>query len=171
MIRIGLMSDTHSYLDDTIFQYFESCDEVWHAGDFGSLDVVQRLQKFKPLLGVWGNIDAPSIRHYFDEHFVFKKENVKIYMTHIGGYPGRYNPMAKKIIQAEQPKLFISGHSHILKVMPDKQHNLLHMNPGACGQEGWHKMRTIIRFTIDDDIIKEAEVVELGSRTVNFSKE
>ncbi|MCB0585638.1 MAG: metallophosphoesterase family protein [Phaeodactylibacter sp.] len=164
MKRIGLISDTHSYLDQSIFQYFEECDEVWHAGDIGSLEVAERLEEFRPFRAVFGNIDGPDIRRRFPENLRFDCEGVDVFITHIGGYPGRYSKRVRELIQKKPPRLFICGHSHILKVMPDKRHGLLHINPGAAGQQGFHKVRTIVRFTLDDGDIRDLQVIELGLR-------
>ncbi len=164
MTKIGLLSDTHDYLDDEVSKHFENCDEIWHAGDFGSLSLVQSLQALKPLKGVYGNIDGQSIRSEFPEMLSWYCEEVKICMLHIGGYPPRYNAEAKKIIQEQKPQIFISGHSHILKIMYDDLHHCLHMNPGAAGKQGWHKVRTLVRFVIDGKDIKNCEVIELGKR-------
>ncbi len=163
MTRIGLISDTHHYLDESIFEHFKDCDQVWHAGDFGT-DVVDRLKTFKSLKGVFGNIDDATIRKDFPEQLIFICEGVKVMMRHIGGYPPKYNAETKKEILIHKPQLFISGHSHILKIMYDDKLNCLHMNPGAAGKQGWHKVRTIIRFTIDGAEMKDAEVIELGPR-------
>lgn len=171
MTRIGLISDTHSYLDEAVFEHFKNCDEVWHAGDFGSMSLVESLQKRLnisgkqvPLRAVFGNIDGNDIRNIFPEKLHFNCEGVKVFMQHIGGYPTRYAPGVKNEIAANQSRLFISGHSHILKVMYDDQLQCLHMNPGAAGKEGWHKVRTLIRFVIDGEQIKDCEVIELGKR-------
>lgn len=164
MTRIGLLSDTHHFLDETIFQHFDKCDEIWHAGDFGTIDLANRLSAFKPLRGVYGNIDGYDIRSVYPEKQLFNCENVKVMMLHIGGYPPNYNPITKKQMLLDLPKLFISGHSHILKVMYDKAIDCLHINPGAAGKQGWHKVRTVIRFTIDGKDIKECEVIELGTK-------
>lgn len=164
MKRIGLISDTHSHLTDSVFQYFENCDELWHGGDFGNMEVADALQKFKPLRGVYGNIDGQEIRSLFPEVNIFNCEDVKVMMKHIGGYPPKYNPETQKQIIIEEPKLFISGHSHILKIMYDDKLQCLHINPGAAGNQGWHKVKTIVRFTIDGSNIKDCEVVELGNR-------
>lgn len=166
MKRIGLLSDTHSVLDDRIFEHFAECDEVWHAGDFGSLELVQRLQAFKPLRGVYGNIDGREIQALMPLDLRFECEGVPVFMTHIGGYPGRYNPRVRKVLQNEPPAkgLFICGHSHILKVIPDKQLDFLHLNPGACGNEGWHQVKTLMRFTLDAGSIRELQIIELGPR-------
>ena len=164
MKRIGLLSDTHSYLDKSIFKYFEECDEVWHAGDIGDAQVVKDLEKFKPLKAVYGNIDDKDLQAEYPLNWRFDCEGVDVWMTHIGGYPGRYNKRVRKEFETNPPKLFICGHSHILKVMPDKKYNFIHINPGACGHHGIHQMRTIIRFTIDAGVIKDLEVIELGKR-------
>ena len=163
MTRIGLVSDTHGFLDDSIFEHFKDCDEVWHIGDFGP-DVAEKLRTFETLKGVYGNIDGPDIRKEFPEQLVFMCEEVKVMMRHIGGYPPKYNPETKKELLIHQPKIFISGHSHILKIMFDEKLNCLHTNPGAAGKQGWQKVRTIIRFVIDGKEIKDCEVIELGSR-------
>ena len=165
MTRIGLISDTHDYLDDAVFEHFKTCDEVWHVGDFGNIELANSLvSRVTTVRGVYGNIDGPDIRSIFPEQLVFMCESVKVMMRHIGGYPPRYNPQTKKALQMHRPKLFISGHSHILKIMYDDKLNCLHMNPGAAGKQGWHKMRTLIRFTIDGDNIKDCEIIELGKR-------
>ena len=164
MTRIGLISDTHGYLDDNVFKHFENCDEIWHVGDFGSIEIAERLSAFKPLRGVYGNIDGADIRSNYGEVAVFNIEHVKIMMKHIGGYPPKYNAETKKQIIAEKPQLFISGHSHILKVMYDEALQCLHMNPGAAGKQGWQKVRTLIRFTIDGNQFKDCEVIELGKK-------
>lgn len=164
MTRIGLLSDTHSFLDEQIFTHFANCDEIWHAGDFGNKEVIEKLAAFKPLKGVYGNIDDQSIRHSFPENLVFLCEDVKVFITHIGGYPPKYNSRSKPLIKEIQPKIFISGHSHILKIMYDETMNCLHMNPGAAGKTGYHRMRTLIRFAIDGATIANCEVIELGKR-------
>jgi len=170
LTRIGLISDTHNYLDENVFEHFKDCDEVWHAGDFGNIDIAVQLMKTKPftkgksrmLRGVYGNIDGYDIKNTYPEQLVFMCEEVKVMMRHIGGYPPRYNPESKKELLLHKPQLFICGHSHILKVMYDDTLNCLHMNPGAAGKEGWHKVRTLIRFSIDGKEIKNCEVVELS---------
>ena len=161
MIKIGLLSDTHSYLDDAVFKHFENCDEIWHAGDFGSMEVADKLAAFKPLKGVYGNIDGADIRQIFPENLRFKCENVDVLITHIGGYPGKYSPAVKREIYTKPPKLFICGHSHILKVIYDKKISCLHLNPGAAGKQGWQKVRTLIRFSISADKIQNLELIEL----------
>ena len=164
MTRIGLLSDTHGYLDEAVFNYFEQCNEIWHAGDFGTIEVAEKLKAFKPLRGVYGNVDGYDIRSEFPEHLRFQCEQVSVYMTHIGGYPGKYAPEVRKELATTHTQLFISGHSHILKVMYDQKYHCLHMNPGAAGNHGWHKIRTLLRFSIDSNNIKDAEVIELGKR-------
>lgn len=164
MTRIGLISDTHGWLDDAVFKHFEQCDEIWHAGDFGNTEVVEKLKAFKPLRGVYGNIDGHEIRPEFPEVLQWQCEEVKALMIHIGGYPGRYTPLARKHLLEYQPQLFISGHSHILKVIYDDKLQCLHMNPGAAGKHGWHKVRTLIRFVIDGKDMRQCEVIELGKR-------
>jgi putative phosphoesterase len=161
MTRIGLISDTHSYLDDAVFKHFENCDEIWHAGDFGNIELADKLAAFKPLRGVYGNIDGTDVRVVYSEHLRFMCEKVDVWMTHIGGYPDRYAPDVKREIYTKPPGLFISGHSHILKVIYDKKINCLHLNPGAAGKQGWHKVRTLIRFSITDDKIHNLDVIEL----------
>lgn len=163
MTRIGLISDTHGFLDEAVFIHFANCDEVWHAGDFGDI-VAEKLNSFKSLRGVYGNIDEMTIRSEFPEQLVFTCEGVKVMMRHIGGSPPKYNPETRKELSAHHPQLFISGHSHILKVMYDEKINCLHMNPGAAGKQGWHKVRTLIRFVIDGKEMKDCEVIELGKR-------
>jgi putative phosphoesterase len=161
MVRIGLLSDTHSYLDDSVFKHFENCDEIWHAGDFGNIELADTLAAFKPLKGVYGNIDGKEIRQTYPENLRFNCENVNVWMTHIGGYPGKYSPAVKREIYTNPPKLFICGHSHILKVIFDKQINCLHINPGAAGKQGWQKGSTLIRFCISDEKIHTLELIEL----------
>jgi putative phosphoesterase len=163
MKTIGLMSDTHGFLDDAVFKHFADCDEIWHAGDFGP-DVAERLSTFKPLRGVYGNIDDKEIRSVYPEHLRFQCEKVDVWMTHIGGYPGRYSPNVKPDIYTKPPMLFISGHSHILKVMYDKKINCLHINPGAAGNSGWHRIKTLIKFCISEEKIHTLAAIEIGNR-------
>ena len=165
MTRIGLISDTHGFLDEAVFKHFENCDEIWHAGDFGE-GVANRLNAESGLKikGVYGNIDDAWIRSEYPEQLVFMCEEVKVMIRHIGGSPPKYNPETRKELAIHQPQLFISGHSHILKVMYDEKIKCLHMNPGAAGKHGWHKVRTIIRFAIDGKEMKNCEVIELGKR-------
>jgi len=164
MTRILLLSDTHGYIDDTILKYARQADEIWHAGDIGSFDVTDALGALKPVRAVYGNIDDHRLQKEFPLDDRFKCENVDVWMTHIGGYPNRYDRRIREQIKKNPPKLFISGHSHILKVMWDKNLNLLHMNPGSCGKNGFHQVRTMLRFDIDGEEIKNLEVIELGKR-------
>jgi len=163
MTQIGLISDTHGYLDEKVFDYFKDCDELWHAGDFGG-DVAMKIKEKKRLRAVFGNIDELEIRSEFPEQLVFMCEEVKVMMRHIGGSPPRYNRETRKELAIHKPQLFISGHSHILKIIFDDKIDCLHINPGAAGKQGWHKVRTIIRFVIDGKDIKNCEVIELGKR-------
>ena len=165
MKRIGLISDTHSYLDEKVFKYFEECDEIWHAGDFGNETVADQLEEFKPLVGVYGNIDGHKLRARFPKHQRWNCEGLDVWMTHIGGYPGRYSKSVREDLYADPPALFITGHSHILKILPDKNLGLLHMNPGAAGNSGFHKVKTLIRFSIEEGKIEDVQVIELGPRT------
>ncbi len=164
MKKILLLSDTHGFLDERILKYAEEADEIWHAGDIGTCSVTDELKKVKPLKAVFGNIDGNRIRMEFPLNQRFFCEEVDVWITHIGGYPGKYSPAIKEEIQQNPPRLFICGHSHILKVMNDKKLGLLHMNPGAAGVHGFHQMRTMLRFKIDGKEIKELEVIELGKR-------
>ncbi len=164
MTKILLLSDTHSHLDDTILKYAKQADEIWHAGDIGNISVTDRLSKIKPIKAVYGNIDNHIIQKEFPLNNRFMCEEVDVLLTHIGGYPPKYNARTRLEIQANPPKLFICGHSHILKVMMDKKLGVLHMNPGACGKHGFHQVRTMLRFVIDGADIKDLEVIELGKR-------
>ncbi len=164
MTLIGLISDTHSFLDETVFEHFKNCDEIWHAGDFGEMELANRLAEQKKIRGVYGNIDGTEIRTIYPEKLFFTCEEVNVFMQHIGGYPGRYALGVKKEIIAHQSQLFISGHSHILKIMYDDALQCLHINPGAAGRQGWHTVSTVIRFSIDKKEIKDCEVIELGSK-------
>jgi len=158
--KILLLSDTHSYIDEAILKHVRNADEVWHAGDIGDLKVTDTIKKLKPLRAVFGNIDNAEARLEFPLHQRFLCEQVDVWITHIGGYPGRYSPAIREELYANPPKLFITGHSHILKVMPDKKRGILHMNPGAIGINGFHKARTMLRFEIDGQNIKNLEVIE-----------
>jgi putative phosphoesterase len=166
MKKIGLISDTHHYLDETVFKHFEQCDEIWHAGDFGTVAIADKLKLFKPLRGVYGNIDGYDISSIYPEKLRWQCEEVNVYMTHIGGYPPKYNAAVKKDLIADPPQLFICGHSHILKIIYDDKLKCLHINPGAAGNQGWHTIRTIVRFTIDGKEMKDCEVIELGKRGI-----
>ncbi len=163
-MRILLLSDTHGYMGDDILSFVESVDEVWHAGDIGEGDVIEQMEQIKPVRSVYGNIDQASIRDKSPLNQIFELEGLKVFMTHIGGYPGRYNARVRQLIQTEHPKIYICGHSHILKVVPDNKYQLLHLNPGACGHHGFHKVRTMLRFDITRGEIKNMEVIELGKR-------
>ncbi|MEM6735062.1 MAG: metallophosphoesterase family protein [Bacteroidota bacterium] len=163
-MKIGLISDTHSYLDPKVFTYFQKVDEIWHAGDIGTIKVLEELRKFKPTVAVWGNIDGGKLRAECKEVETFKREEIKVLITHIAGKPSRYNPKVLACVKEFQPHLLICGHSHILKVMRDKTNNLLFMNPGAAGKHGFHKMKTVLRFDLTQGEIKNLEVVELGPR-------
>jgi len=171
MTRIGLISDTHGYLDEAIFKHFKDCDEVWHGGDFGNIELANELRKGLTALGepitirgVYGNIDGTDVRSAFPEKLTWRCESVTVYMTHIGGYPNRYAPGIKQELLRSKAKLFISGHSHILKIIYDDKIGCLHINPGAAGKQGWHEVRTLVRFAIDGAEIKNCEVIELGKR-------
>ena len=166
MTKIGILSDTHGYLPPQVFEHFASVDEIWHAGDIGTLAVSDALETFKPLRAVYGNIDGADLRIRYPEILSFTIESVPVLMMHIGGYPPNYNAESRPLLQQIQPHLFICGHSHILKVMPDPKRNLLHINPGACGNHGWHKIKTLIRLTINNDSVTDLEVIELGKRGV-----
>lgn len=164
MTKILLLSDTHSHLDDVILKYANQADEIWHAGDIGDISITDQLSKIKPLRAVFGNIDNAVIQQEFPLNNRFMCEGVDVLITHIGGYPPKYNPRTRLAIQENPPKLFICGHSHILKVMMDKKYKVLHMNPGACGKHGFHQIRTMLRFEIEGEDIKNLEVIELGKR-------
>jgi len=160
MTKILLLSDTHSYIDDAILKHVKQADEVWHAGDIGDLEVTDKIKALKPLRGVYGNIDDAKARLEFPENNRFMCEDIDVWITHIGGYPPKYNMRTRDMIKENPPRIFICGHSHILKVMPDKRHNLIHMNPGAVGKHGFHNVRTMLRFTINGSKIENLEVIE-----------
>lgn len=164
MKKILLLSDTHGYIDDQIIKFVKQADEVWHAGDIGNLTVTDTLKTIKPLRAVYGNIDDKDARAEFPLDAKFEVEEVPVWMTHIGGYPHKYNLRIREDITKNPPKIFISGHSHILKVQYDKKLNLLHLNPGAAGKHGFHKIRTMLRFELDQKEIKNLEIIELASR-------
>lgn len=164
MTRIGLLSDTHGFWDDRYLKHFEHCDEIWHAGDIGSLEVAERLAAFRPLRAVHGNIDGGNIRIMYPSINRFTIEGTDVLIKHIGGYPGNYDTSIRSSLFVHPPKLFISGHSHILKVKYDKTLGLLHINPGAAGNYGFHKVRTLVRFAIDQGEFKDLEVIELAER-------
>ncbi len=160
MKTIGLLSDTHGYFDPRLRDFFTNCDEIWHAGDIGNLETADAISSFKPLRAVYGNIDGTDIRQMYPEHQHFECEGMKVWMTHIGGYPGHYDQRVKEI-RRDPPGLFISGHSHILKVMPDRKLGLLHINPGAAGKSGFHQVRTAVRFILEKGNIRDLEVLEM----------
>lgn len=165
MIKIGLISDTHSYLDPQVFDYFSDRDEIWHAGDFGKIEIADRLKEVAPLVGVYGNIDGKDIRAEYPLHQRFKREGLDIWMTHIGGIPGRYCIPIREEIENNPPELFVCGHSHILKIARDQELNkMLYMNPGAAGRHGFQEERTVVRFSIAKGKVKDVEVINLGSR-------
>ncbi len=166
MKRIGLLSDTHGYIDDRILAYLAPCDEIWHAGDIGNIETAQLLSGLKPLRAVSGNIDGLDLRQDYPSKLRFHCEGVEVLILHIGGYPGHYSAEVRQEIRSKPPKLLVSGHSHILKVMYDEKCQLLHINPGAAGIQGFHQVRTLIRFTVDQAIIKDLEVVELGRKGI-----
>ena len=161
MKRIGLLSDTHGYWDERYARYFAECDEIWHAGDIGSQELAMRVNGIRPLKAVYGNIDGGELRRTYTETLRWQCEEASIMMTHIGGYPGKYDPRIRKQLLASPPDLFISGHSHILKVQYDPTLSCLHINPGAAGLQGWQTERTLVRFTIDGKQFKDLEVIEL----------
>ncbi len=165
-MKIGVLSDTHGFLDDQLFGFFDDCDEIWHAGDIGKTSVLSALRNFKPVVAVYGNIDGQDIRIETKAHQRLNRAGIDIWMTHIGGYPGNYDRRIREAIRYNPPDLFISGHSHILKVMPDKKNGLLHINPGAAGYLGMHKVRTAIRFDIAESRVKDLDVIELGPRSI-----
>ncbi len=164
MKRIGLLSDTHSYLHPKIAEFFTDCDEIWHAGDIGNLDTAKNLASIKQLRAVTGNIDGNDLKSFYPHFQDFMCEDVKVLILHIGGYPGKYTQEAKKLIQETSPKLFITGHSHILKVMNDPKNSLLHINPGAAGKQGLHEVCTLVRFVINGPDIKDLEIIELPKK-------
>ena len=164
MKRIGLLSDTHSYLNPKIAGFFADCDEIWHAGDIGDLETAKILGSMKRLRAVTGNIDGNELKSFYPHYQYFMCEEVKVLILHIGGYPGKYTPEARQLIRDLKPKIFITGHSHILKVINDPKNNLLHINPGAAGKQGMHQVSTLIRFVIDGEKIKDLEIIELPKK-------
>lgn len=162
MTKIGLLSDTHGYWDDKYLEYFADCDEIWHVGDVGSMEVIEKLEAFRPLRAVYGNIDGQEMRKRFPQVNRFTVDGAEVLMKHIGGYPGNYDPSIRGSLLVRPPKLFVSGHSHILKVKFDKTLGMLHINPGAAGISGFHKVRTLVRFVIDNGAFKDLEVIELA---------
>ena len=169
MKRIGILSDTHSLWDDRYAKYFSECDEIWHAGDIGDLTIIDRLEKVAPVVrAVYGNIDSQEARRRFKEMEIFTTDGVKVVMTHIGGYPGRYAPGIRNRLDLSAPNVFVSGHSHILKIMPDREFNLLHINPAAAGKQGWQTVRTLVIITINNGAVTDAEVIELAEEKVKL---
>lgn len=162
MKRIGILSDTHSHWDDKYLIHFADCDEIWHAGDIGSEIIIDQLEAFRPVRAVYGNIDGAQMRRRFKETLRFEIEDCEVLMKHIGGYPGRYDASIRKELYENPPQLFISGHSHILKVMFDNKLNCLHINPGAAGKQGWQLQRTLVKVTIDGKTFKDLEIIELA---------
>lgn len=166
MVKVGILSDTHGQVDDKVLKFFESCDQIWHCGDIGSPEVINQLQKIAQVFAVYGNIDGQNIRIEHPLFQSFQVEKVKTLFLHIGGYPGRYTPEARELINQHKPKIFLAGHSHILKVIYDKKNNLLFVNPGAAGFSGFHIVRTAVRLTIDGEKLKDLEVGEWPRRQV-----
>ena len=163
-MKIGLLSDTHGYLDQRIIEHFIDCDEIWHAGDVGSMEVVQSISSRWKLRGVYGNIDDPEIRNEFPLETAFEINGLRVYITHIGGYPPKYTPYIRKRLDMINPDLFICGHSHIIRIISDEERGILHINPGAAGLQGFHKIRSIVRFDIQYGEIKNLQLIELGKR-------
>lgn len=163
-MKIGLISDTHSHMDADILRYLAPCDQIWHAGDVGDASVLDQLEAVAPVRAVYGNIDDPAMQRRLPLNWTEEVEGVRVLMTHIGGYPGRYSKRVRELLDAAPCDLYICGHSHILKIMPDKKRRLLHINPGACGHQGFHLMRTMVRFQLMEGRIEQVEVIELGRR-------
>lgn len=164
MTRILLLSDTHGHLDEAILRHAGEADEIWHAGDIGTLEITDQLKSVKPVRAVYGNIDGDQVRREYPRDLYFRCEEVSVWITHIAGYPGKYNQRVREGLKHNHPKLFICGHSHILKVQYDRKHQHLHMNPGACGKHGFHQVRTMLKFVIDGSEIKDLHIIELGKR-------
>ena len=165
MKRIGLISDTHGFLDEKVFKYFEDCDEIWHAGDIGEVSLLNELKDFKPVRAVFGNIDGNDVTSQYPEDLRFTCEGVEVWMTHIAGSPPRYNPRIKKELSLRVPHMLICGHSHILRIKRDPTYNnMLYLNPGAAGNHGFHSIKTIVRFTLENAAVSAMEVIELGKR-------
>lgn len=164
-LRIGLLSDTHGFLDPKVFHYFQDVDEIWHAGDIGNIAVLKELEHFKPLKAVFGNIDSPELQRKLPEDYWINANGLNVFMTHIGGYPPKYNKRILGILKKRMPALFITGHSHILKIMTDKSlNNMLFINPGAAGNHGFHKTKTLVKFEIQDQVVQNLKVIEIGKR-------
>jgi hypothetical protein len=169
-MRIGVISDTHSWVDPAVYEHFAGVDEIWHAGDAGSLEVITELEAFRPVKAVWGNCDDFKVRSATREYLSFMIARKRVLIIHIGGYPGHYSPRALELIMEHKPDIFVCGHSHILKVIFDKKFNMLCVNPGSAGRTGMHKVKTVIRFSVEDDKISDMEVIELGSRGRSFDE-
>ena len=167
MKKIGIISDTHGYWDDRFAVHFADCDEIWHAGDIGDIDIIRRLENIAPVRAVSGNIDCGPVRRTLPEVQEFEIEGLRVWMTHIGGYPGKYSPGVMRILREKKIGLMVSGHSHILKVMPDHALNLLHINPGAAGQQGWQRVRTLVKIRVDNGAVKELDVIELNKMRIS----
>ena len=166
-MKVGLISDTHGFLDDNVFRHFDKCDEIWHAGDIGTLDLAEKLAAFKPLKAVYGNIDGPEFRNIYPEHIRWEAEGFDVWMTHIGGSPPRYDRQVKPLLLKNTPDIFICGHSHMLKIVTDPDlDNLLYLNPGAAGRQGFHRVRTLLRFDLSAGKIANMQVIELGKRGI-----
>jgi len=166
MIRIGVLSDTHGYLPSQVFQHFQDVDEIWHLGDIGNMEVLTQLEKFKPLRAVYGNIDGAEVRQACSYHLHFTLGEVSFLMIHIGGYPPKYNAETISLLNECKPQVMLCGHSHILKIMPDAQRNLLHINPGACGNHGWHKVNTMLRFEIENGRLNNLKLIEWDRKSI-----
>lgn len=164
MKKIGILSDTHGYWDDRYLTYFDPCDEIWHAGDIGSIELARRLAAFRPLRAVYGNIDGQDIRRLYPQTLRFTIEGAEVLLKHIGGYPGHYDPSVRGSLFAHPPRLFVCGHSHILKVQYDRTLHMLHINPGAAGKQGWHKTRTLVRLIVDAGQFSDLEIIELAEQ-------
>jgi len=163
-VTIGLISDTHGWLHPRVAHFFKGVNEIWHAGDIGNAEVCEELTTIAPLQAVYGNIDGGTLRRDYPEYLVLEREGLRVLMLHIGGYPGRYTPLARKLLDMHKPGLFIAGHSHIVKAIPDASRKLLHLNPGAAGKHGWHKVMTLMRFEINSGRPANLQLIELGSR-------
>ncbi len=163
-MKVGLLSDTHSHLDENIYKYFSGCDELWHAGDIGNMEILEKLESFKPIIAVWGNIDGHQIRAATNEFHYFIREQKRILMIHIAGKPPGYNPQVRGLLNRYRPDILVCGHSHILKIQKDHSRNLLFINPGAAGIHGFHQVKTLVRFDLNDGAISNMEVIELGKR-------
>lgn len=170
MTRIGVLSDTHGYLDKRVLEHFQDVDEIWHAGDIGSTEVLQQLREFKPTRAVYGNCDSGDVRYSLQEFYRFRVEDMDVLLTHIGGYPGHYNAVAMRKLYANPPQIFVCGHSHILKVQYDKSLRMLCLNPGAAGHYGFHRVQTLLRFCISGNKVEDLEVIELGHYQQDIQK-